>query len=843
MKGPARHLLVAVVLGFVLVGVVVSASRAVYLRQQTQAHAAMAEAADQVAFQIELLTGSQLGVGLHLQQLWRDGDIATEQQFRRQAVSLFRNYPGIRFISWLDADGRFTWIEPAAGYAGMIGQALRDTPGARETFDRVSKDGVAAASPPYEFAAGGMGFVNIFPLDRDGRRVGYINVAFHAAPVIDRALGEVIPKRFHVEVRHAGNLIHAAGVDQAVSDAAASTDFLVSDRTWTVTLKPSTAALAAQIGSAHIVVLALGLPAAFVVSVLLGMFLSRHAALRASEAMAAALIDNAPSSLNIKGIDGRYLRVNRTFCDWAQKSPSEVVGLTEREVHGPRDGTSEDIDDHERLVMAKQVAIQRERFGAFNDGVHRHVLVAKFPILDSGGHMVALGTAVTDISKQKEAEDVLRRSHEELEKLVTDRTRELRSEIRVREIAETSWRESEERLRDIAESASDWFWEMDQDLRFTYISDRFFQITKLDRSDVLGKTRWEFSGGMDDEDRVRFANHRADMEARRPFRNFEYTVLSKAGAEMSVRLSGRPVFDVNGGFLGYRGAGTDVTATRATERALVRAKENLERRVEERTKELRQEITVRRRAQEMADQASRAKTDFLANVSHEFRTPLNGIIGFSEIMASEVFGPLGAPRYREYAEDIIRSGRHLLALINDVLDVSRIEAGAMSLHEEPVDLARAVEECVAMVEQRAEAKEIALVKDVQPGLPTMLADVTRIKQILLNLVTNAVKFTEQGGDVRVEAFWTADGGHVLRVSDTGIGIDPKDIPKVLMPFGQAHRAFTRAHEGFGLGLSLVHSLTEEHGGKLEIDSAPGEGTAVTVRFPKARTITSIDAAQ
>ena len=123
----------------------------------------------------------------------------------------------------------------------------------------------------------------------------------------------------------------------------------------------------------------------------------------------------------------------------------------------------------------------------------------------------------------------------------------------------------------------------------------------------------------------------------------------------------------------------------------------------------------------------------------------------------------------------------------------------------------------------------------------MMADVTRIKQILLNLVTNAVKFTEQGGDVRVEATWSADAGHALIVSDTGIGIDPKDIPKVLMPFGQAHRAFTRAHEGFGLGLSLVHSLTEEHGGSLEIDSAPGEGTTVTVRFPKSRTVGDADA--
>ncbi|MEP2815556.1 MAG: PAS domain S-box protein [Alphaproteobacteria bacterium] len=838
MKAPTRQFLTATFLGLSLGAVLVFASHTVYQRNVEQARETTARKSQQAAYQIELLVSARLGVGRYLQQLWHDGGISTEQQFRRHARALLGTYSGIRFISRLDADGRFTWIEPETIGADRLGGSLRDDPGARETYDQVSSSGAAAPSPPYDFPDGANGFVNLSPLTSADRRAGYVNVAFHTAPIIDRALGRGITDRFRVEVRYGGRLIHTAGVatDKAAARVFAATDVRVLGREWTVTLRPAVTVLAMQIGNTHVAVLAVGLPAGLLISLLAGMFLSRHEALRASEAMAAALIENVPSSLNIKDLSGRYLRVNRTFCEWAQRSMPEVIGKTENEVHGDRGGTSDFVREQDAEVIDQGAPVYRERYGPFRDGVMRHVLVAKFPITDGAGQTVALGTAVTDISKQKEAEDVLRRSHEELEKLIADRTRELRSEIRVREIAETSWRESEERLRDIAESASDWFWEMDQDLRFTYISDRFFQITGLDRSDVLGKTRWEFAGNMDADERARFADHRADMEAHRPFRNFEYALYSKSGVEISVRLSGRPVFDMTGVFIGYRGAGTDITATRAAERALVRAKEDLERRVDERTKELRQEISVRRRAQELADQASRAKTDFLANVSHEFRTPLNGIIGFSEILAAEVFGPLGAPRYREYAEDIIRSGRHLLALINDVLDVSRIEAGAMSLHEEPVDLARAVEECAAMVEQRAEAKEIALVKHVQPDLPAMMADVTRIKQILLNLVTNAVKFTEQGGDVRVEATWSAEAGHALIVSDTGIGIDPKDIPKVLMPFGQAHRAFTRAHEGFGLGLSLVHSLTEEHGGSLEIDSAPGEGTTVTVRFPKARTV-------
>ena len=844
MKGRTRHLLIALVIGALLAGIVVFASYKVHERQEDLVQLTTAQASEHAAYQIELLIGSRLGVGRHLQQLWRDGDISTELQFRHHAASLLANFPGIRSVSWLDTAGYVTWVEPADGNERLVGRSLRDNPGARDTYDYVADIGVAASSPPFDLPGDGSGFISLYPLDQDGQRVGYINVAFDTAPIIDRALGEVIPRRYRIEVHHGSRLVHATGRPPALDGFAAPTDFLILGRTWTVTLWPSRTTLVAQVGIAHVVVLALGLPAAIIVAVLLAMFLSRHAALRDSEAMSAALIDNVPSSLNIKGLDKRYLRVNRKFCEWANKTPQQVIGRTEAEVHGERDGTTDIIDDQEAAVLTHGAPVLQERYSPFCDGIHRHILVAKFPITDSTGKVTALGTAVTDISKQKEAEEILRRSHDELEKRVADRTRELRSEIRVREIAEASWRESEERLRDIAEAASDWFWEMDQDLRFTYVSNRLFEISGLDRSALIGKTRWEVAGEPADEhDRERMAHHRADMEAHRPFRNFEYNLKSRDGKELAVRLSGRPMFEASGMFTGYRGAGTDISHTRAAERELVRAKEDLERRVDERTKELRQEVAERRRAQELADQASRAKTDFLANVSHEFRTPLNGIIGFSEILAGEIFGPLGSDRYKEYADDIIRSGRHLLSLINDVLDVSRIEAGAMSLHEEPVDLAQSVAECVSMVEQRAEAKDLVLTTDIEADLPLIRADLTRMRQIILNLVTNAVKFTEQGGQVRVEVSLGDDGGHRIRVSDTGIGIDDKDIPKILKPFGQAHRAFTRAHEGFGLGLSLVHSLTEEHGGTLDIDSTLGEGTVVTVAFPASRAIVGTEAAQ
>ncbi len=242
------------------------------------------------------------------------------------------------------------------------------------------------------------------------------------------------------------------------------------------------------------------------------------------------------------------------------------------------------------------------------------------------------------------------------------------------------------------------------------------------------------------------------------------------------------------------------------------------------------------RAKEEAELANRAKTDFLANMSHELRTPLNSVIGFSDMLKSECFGPLGDPRYREYAEDINESGCHLLAVISDILDVSKIEAGVMEVSEENVLVGAAVESCVRMVNERAEKGRVALSVKVSDDLPVLRADSRQVKQILLNLLSNAIKFTPAGGGIAISAGVGDSREVVLRVSDSGIGIAAGKIPRVLEPFGQAGDILTRNHEGTGLGLSLAKSLIELHGGTLTLESELERGTTVTVRFPPERSI-------
>jgi len=221
-------------------------------------------------------------------------------------------------------------------------------------------------------------------------------------------------------------------------------------------------------------------------------------------------------------------------------------------------------------------------------------------------------------------------------------------------------------------------------------------------------------------------------------------------------------------------------------------------------------------------------------MSHELRTPLNAIIGFSETILCGYFGPLGNPRYVEYVRDIHASGVHLLAVISDVIDISKIEAGAMSLHEEDIDVATIIGECLPLMRDRTAAAKVDLSVDVQGGPLTLRADPRLVKQILLNLLSNAVKFSPAGGTIDIGAFRAADGSISLTVRDTGIGMNAADIPRVLRSLGQVEQDESRGFHGTGLGLALVRSFTELHGGTVRIDSAPGSGMTVTIQFPPSR---------
>ena len=304
-----------------------------------------------------------------------------------------------------------------------------------------------------------------------------------------------------------------------------------------------------------------------------------------------------------------------------------------------------------------------------------------------------------------------------------------------------------------------------------------------------------------------------------------------------------PIFDFAGGITGIGAIGTDITDRKHAEERLRKSEKNLQMRIaelEEAQRRLKdQEANLinlagdLKIARDQAEAANRAKTEFLATMSHELRTPLNAIIGFSEIIQTETLGPIGSVKYRDYAADIHESGHHLLDLINDILDLSKVESGLDELHEEDIGIPELMHSVWRLIQQRADKQGVRLILELPEDPPALYADLRKLKQILVNLMSNAIKFTEAGGEVAMKVWFRGDGGYVFQIADTGIGIALEDLPKALSQFGQVNSTPGR-HEGTGLGLPLSKALVELHGGSLDLQSQPGVGTTVTARFPAER---------
>jgi len=291
----------------------------------------------------------------------------------------------------------------------------------------------------------------------------------------------------------------------------------------------------------------------------------------------------------------------------------------------------------------------------------------------------------------------------------------------------------------------------------------------------------------------------------------EYCVVLADGSERWFEARSHSVAGPDGKSHKLIGTDTDITERKKTERALHEAMEETER-------------------------ANEAKSDFLANISHELRTPLNSIIGFSDLLLTEPFGPLGGDENKEYVGFINKSGKHLLSVIGNILDLSKIEAGEHRFSEEDIDVPALIKEAEGIIFDQAAQKNLTLPVELQANLPLLRGDRIKILQVLLNLLSNAIKFTPPDGVIWVRSCLADNGDFVIGVEDTGIGIAPKDIKTVLEPFGQAGHAYTRSSDGTGLGLAIVKSIVEQHGGTLHLESDLGTGTYVAAHFPASRVV-------
>lgn len=383
------------------------------------------------------------------------------------------------------------------------------------------------------------------------------------------------------------------------------------------------------------------------------------------------------------------------------------------------------------------------------------------------------------------------------------------------------------RMEDFVRASSDWVWETDSQGTITYVSERIGDLLGLPPASIRGQELFRILTVVE-QHRERF--HEA-LHLRQPFRGIVAEAQDRMGHARRCEVSGIPVFnDATGRFEGYRGAGSDVTRQYEADQALKRSEDMLRQALEElKGKNLQLEIALAQ-----AESSVKAKTEFLANMSHELRTPLNAILGFSEILERETFGALGDSRYKGYVRNVLESGHHLLDIINDLLDMAKVESGHLEMNEESVDLGELVGSCMRLMSEQASAHKLRLSSNVSRDRFLLWADGRLVKQMVLNLMSNAIKFTSEGGTVAVDARRMSEGRLAVSVADTGVGIEPQDIERALAPFGQVDAAMTRAHEGTGLGLPLVKAMIELHDGEFILNSTPGEGTTATIVFPNDR---------
>ena len=496
-------------------------------------------------------------------------------------------------------------------------------------------------------------------------------------------------------------------------------------------------------------------------------------AMRESEQRFRAIAENATDIILRIGPDGirRYV----------SPACSEILGLDAAEMTGGSNLSQVHPDDRSFVGC---------RFTSAFEGHEPEISIYSFRALHADGRTLWLE------ARDRVLKDEITGQPIELISMLRDVTERVRSEDVLRE--------SESRYRLLAENATDMIVRLTLDGRRVYTSPAY--------QDILGYAPEDLSVGdagdiICAEDRPLFTDRFAEIAAGRcDAVAVEYRVYHRDGHLVWVDTRLKLVRDAaTGAPVEIVGVVRDVSRKKANEEKL-------------------------RAAHEEAERSNRMRSAFFSNMSHELRTPLNAVIGFADLMRQETLGPLGLPKYREYAEDIHASGEHLLGIINDILDFAKLEAGALMLHREPVELGALVATSCRLMAGKAAQKGIDLSFWVADDGPEALGDPLRTKQVLLNLLSNAIKFTPAGGKVRVTAGAAADGAPAISVADTGIGIAMEDLPKVVEPFGQVDNARNREGDGTGLGLPLSRRLMEMQGGALEIASRLGVGTTVTVRF-------------
>jgi len=499
-------------------------------------------------------------------------------------------------------------------------------------------------------------------------------------------------------------------------------------------------------------------------------------ALQSSDLLLRSIIDNLPVGLLAKDIHGRHMMVNETFCQWHDVTPQQILATDTGDVLAEKYEDLDVVADQETHVAATGESVSRHTERVLADGELHHILINKYPIFDGEGAVSGVVSISIDITEQVAAQREIGRQSAFLDSIVEN----IPNMVFVKEAEE---------------------------LRFTLLNKAGEDLLGVSREDYMGKSDFDF-----------FPNEQAEF-----FIEKDREVLAQGGLldipeePLDSKIMGRRLLhtkkiairDEDGNPQYLLGISEDITDQKRIER------------------ELAESLTA-------ANRANRAKSEFLAHMSHELRTPLNSVIGFTQVIIDGIFGK-PSKKHKEYLVHIRASAEHLLDVINDILDISRLEAGEITIDETVFPVAAPIYDATALVGILAEEKHQTIQIELPEDDLHLQADERLVRQILVNLVSNATKFTPDAGVITVRAEIDDAKGIVFRVTDTGHGIPADDIPKIMEPFGQARHTANTSHEGTGLGLSISTRMAELHGARLTIDSKVGQGTVVHVAFPPERT--------
>lgn len=499
--------------------------------------------------------------------------------------------------------------------------------------------------------------------------------------------------------------------------------------------------------------------------------------LRRNEREYRAVINSVSDVIFEMDKDGIIKFLNQTWEKLTGKDPKSSIDESLFDLLWPEDRKREQ-EQFEALVSGQKHAYRSETRILTAGGTYRAVELAVSMLRLTEDKSVRVVGTITDIEKRRQAEQALR--------------------------------DAEHKYRSIVENAVRGIYQSTPDGRFLSANKALADILGYHSPEDLISSVKDI-GSQVYVDSVYRKDLARILREQGSVKNLESQVRRKDGSLIWISEDSRAVCDRDGIILYYEGGVEDMTSRREAEDALRDAK-------------LEAEITAR------------AKSDFLANMSHELRTPLNAIIGFSEILKNEVFGKLGSDSYKEYSRDIHDSGKRLLHIINEILEVSRIETGKKQLKEEVFHVSEAVASCMEILAPRINDAGLTAEIRIADKLPKVRAEKLALKQILLNLMNNAVKFTPRGGQIVISADMSSSGEMRIEVIDTGIGIAEEDIPRALSPFGQLNTSLDRNQSGTGLGLTIVELLTKLHGGNFELLSKPGTGTTARISLPASRVI-------